>query len=285
MKRMRWLLTVAFPLILTLAQPSLAQSDVDPGSAAFMHGDYATAMQEWWKKAKAGDAEAINNIGVLYNKGLGVDRDPTKAAEWYQRAAEFGYPNAQFNLANLYYSGEGVEKNAKQAAYWYQQAAERGHLGAQYYLGLMYEDGEGVPQDQMMALKWIVKAADAGNAAAQYEVGRMLVTGDGLQPDAKKGADYALKSAQAGNSKAALLMAQIYESGNGADKNDIEAYVWARIALDRLKPGQDSKKASALVDDLEGRMEPGAIKAAERVIAIRNPKPEDATQGNAAPPQ
>jgi len=148
MKRSYWFPALCLTLLTMLAAPGWAQSAIDPGSAAFMHGDYATAMQEWWKKAQAGDAEAINNIGVLYNKGLGVEKSPAKAAEWYQRSAEFGYPNAQFNLANLYYSGDGVEKNTKQAAYWYQQAAERGHLGAQYYLGLMYEDGEGVPQDR-----------------------------------------------------------------------------------------------------------------------------------------
>jgi TPR repeat protein len=119
-----------------------------------------------------------------------------------------------------------------------------------------------------------VKAADGGNAAAQYEVGRMLVGGDGLQADPVKGAEYTLKAAHARNAKAALLMAQLYAAGNGAEQNDLEAYVWARIATERLKPGQDSKKAYDLVDQLEGRLDDGAVKAAERVIQIRNPKPE-----------
>jgi hypothetical protein len=109
----------------------------------------------------------------------------------------------------------------------------------------------------------------------------MLVAGNGLQPDPVKGADYTLKAAHAGNAKASLLMAQLYEAGNGAEKNDLEAYVWARIATGRLKPGQDMKKAEALVDELEHRLEPGAIKAAEKVILIREPKPE--TPGETAP--
>jgi len=78
-----------------------------------------------------------------------------------------------------------------------------------------------------------------------------------------------------------LLMAQLYAAGKGAEQNDLEAYVWARIATDRLKPGQDSKKAYALIDELESRLEEGAIKAAERVIQIRNPKPEG--EAEAAP--
>ena len=78
-------------------------------------------------------------------------------------------------------------------------------------------------------------------------------------------------------------MSQLYAAGKGAEQNDIEAYVWARIAADRLKPGQDSRKAHALIDELEARLEEGAIKAAERVIQIRNPKPD--TEGEAPPPQ
>ena len=130
-----------------LAPMAQAQtSPVDPGSAAFMSGNYALALQEWSTKAQTGDAEAMNNIGILYNKGLGVEQDEAMAASWYRRAAEIGFANAQFNLANLYYSGNGVERDLKQSAGWYHEAAKRGHLGAQYFLGLMYEDGEGVPR-------------------------------------------------------------------------------------------------------------------------------------------
>jgi len=281
--RQSLLLPGILAILIAQASFALAQgtSPVDPGSAAFMHGDYALAFQEWSKKAEAGDAEAMNNIGVLYNKGLGVDADAKTAAGWYRRAAELGFVNAQFNLANLLYTGNGVARDLKQSAAWYHEAAVRGHLGAQYFLGLMYADGEGVAADKIEALKWIVKSADGGNAVAQYEVGHMLIAGDGLQPDPAKGADYALKAAHAGNAKAALLMAEVYDEGNGAAQNDLEAYVWARIAADRLQPGQDSKKAAALIEELAGRLEEGAIKAAERVIQIRNPKPEN--DGQASP--
>jgi TPR repeat protein len=254
------------------ALPAVAQdtSAIDPGSTAFMHGEYDLAMQEWSKKAAAGDAEAMNNIGILYNKGLGVAEDAAGAAGWYRKSAELGFANGQFNLANLLYNGNGVDRDLTQSAAWYHEAAQRGHLGAQYFLGLMYAEGEGVAEDKIEALKWIVKSADGGNAAAQYEVGRMLVAGDGLQADPAKGAEYALKAAHAGNAQAALLMAQLYAEGNGVEENGLEAYVWARIAADRLKSGHDSNKAAALVDDMQAKLDAGAIEAAEKVISLRN---------------
>ncbi|WP_374383628.1 tetratricopeptide repeat protein [Dongia sp.] len=283
LRSIRCLLLLVGLTLPQIAQAQSTMSPVDPGSAAFMHGDYALALQEWAKKAEAGDAEAINNIGILYNKGFGVEKDAKKAAVFYRKAAEMGFANAQFNLANLYYAGNGVERSLGEAAQLYRAAADRGHQAAQYYLGLMYIDGEGVPQDKAQGLAWIRRAADADNVAAQFTAGQLMVEDDNAPADIQKGAEYVLASAQAGHPKAALLMAQLYNAGKGAEKNDLEAYIWARIAADRLQPGQDSRKAQNLIDDLEGRLDDGAIKAAERVIAIRNPKPE-AAEGE-TPPQ
>jgi TPR repeat protein len=106
----------------------------DPGAVAFWNGEYALALSEWTRKAELGDAEAMNNIGVLYNKGLGVSRDYREAASWYERAAVLGFAIAQYNLANLYFDGSGVRRDHTQAAAWYLKAAMRGHLGAQYFI-------------------------------------------------------------------------------------------------------------------------------------------------------
>ena len=37
-----------------------------------------------------GNAEAMNRLGVLYNNGIGVERDHLAAMELYQKAAEKG---------------------------------------------------------------------------------------------------------------------------------------------------------------------------------------------------
>ena len=42
---------------------------------------------EWYEKAaELGDLNATNDIAVLYEKGLGVEKDPTKAQEWRDKA-------------------------------------------------------------------------------------------------------------------------------------------------------------------------------------------------------
>ena len=51
--------------------------------------------------AEAGDAEAQNNLGLMYFNGRGVAQDEAEAVAWYRRAAEQGFANAQYNLGAL----------------------------------------------------------------------------------------------------------------------------------------------------------------------------------------
>jgi len=49
----------------------------------------------------------------MYELGLGVAVDFTKAFYWYQKVAVQGYARAQTNLGALYETGQGVEQSYK----------------------------------------------------------------------------------------------------------------------------------------------------------------------------
>ena len=70
---------------------------------------------------------AINNIGRLYQNGLGVPVDEALAAQWFRAAAEGGNPVAQYNLGSLYVRGRGVPQSNRDAHYWW-SVALRGDL-------------------------------------------------------------------------------------------------------------------------------------------------------------
>jgi TPR repeat protein len=55
---------------------------------------------EWYQKAAAqGDVTAQYNLGILYEKGIGVQKDNTQAAELFKKAARHGAAGPQFSLA------------------------------------------------------------------------------------------------------------------------------------------------------------------------------------------
>ena len=67
--------------------------------------DYAQARQWYQKAAEAGNADAMVNLGFLYEKGWGVTQDYAQARWLLQQAAEAGIGDAMVNLGRLYETG------------------------------------------------------------------------------------------------------------------------------------------------------------------------------------
>lgn len=80
------------------------------------------ALEKWLPEAEKGNAEAQNNVGEIYEKGLGRSPDYTQAAAWYRKAADQGFPRAQTNLGFLYEKGLGVPQDTQEASRRYRQA-------------------------------------------------------------------------------------------------------------------------------------------------------------------
>jgi len=97
--------------------------DFQDGMAAAQKGHYREAFTVWWPLARYGDPDAQHNLGVLYDFGLGVDRDARSAVIWYKRAAIQGHPEAQNNLGMMYFYGQGVNKDLGLARIWLNKAA------------------------------------------------------------------------------------------------------------------------------------------------------------------
>lgn len=66
-----------------------------------------------------------------------VQQDYSEAAKWFRLAAEQGVTEAQHNLGVMYEKGQGVQLNLSEAEKWYRKAAEQGHAPAQAALGQM----------------------------------------------------------------------------------------------------------------------------------------------------
>ncbi len=132
------------------ATPLLA--DFEAAAAAYAAGDFATALKEVRPLAEQGDPRSQYAMGVLYENGSGVAKDPQQAAAWYLKAAEQGNSDAQYNLGAMNEHGVGIPVNYVEAARWYRPAAEVGDYDALSNLGVLYQNGQGVKQDKVLAM-------------------------------------------------------------------------------------------------------------------------------------
>ena len=46
----------------------------------------------------------------MYDNGYYVNKDRSKALEFYKLSSDQGYAKAQYNLANAYLSGNGIKR-------------------------------------------------------------------------------------------------------------------------------------------------------------------------------
>ena len=72
------------------------------------------------QQAQKGDAEALNNLGVMYANGQGVPQDYTQAHKWYNLAAAQGEVNGAKNrdLVAKLMTPQQIERAQELARNW-----------------------------------------------------------------------------------------------------------------------------------------------------------------------
>ncbi len=224
-------LALAVAVFLTLVGP--ASADFKAGLEAFDKGDYAAALREWMPEAQQGDAAAQNNLGLIYDKGLGVSQSDTEAVKRYRSAADQNHVKAQFNLGVMYEKGRGVSQSDVEAVQWYRKAADQGHASAQFALGLMYDRGQGVPRDYAEAVKRYRSAADQNHVKAQFNLGVMYEKGRGVPRSNVEAINWYRKAADQGDANAQNILGDMYARGRGVPRDYTEAVKWLRKAADQ----------------------------------------------------
>ena len=97
-------------------------------------------------------------------------KDENLAAETYLAAAST-HEMAQLQLGISYQYGIGVRRNPEEAVLWYGRAAEAGNVDSMLNLAYCYADGIGVREDMSMYERWLERAVNAGSAKAASLLG------------------------------------------------------------------------------------------------------------------
>jgi len=79
-----------------------------------------------------------------------------------KKAAEKGSAKECWRLGLCYDEGQGVAKNPEEAFKCFEKAANKGHLSSQVRTGLSYIGGKGVEQDDQKGYAWLFVAAANG---------------------------------------------------------------------------------------------------------------------------
>lgn len=180
--------------------------------------------------AETDDIQAQMVLGGMYEIGLGVARNDTRCAYWWQRASDNGHVNATKALGSMYFSGRGVPQDYVKAMALYLKAANQGHPHAMKYVALGYKRGLGLPQDDAKADEWIRRAAEISGPDSEVVFLESFQARE-TEPrtDAELFAEF-LKQAEKGNTRAFFYVGAAYLSGVGTPQDYTEAIKWMRQA-------------------------------------------------------
>lgn len=227
-------------------------------------------IQEAWRTASQGDAEAQALVGYAYYSGDGAPTDTATAVAWLQKSVAQGNANAEHllgivrvfetsykdtnkglallrkaadadpdyasMLAMLYLDGEymGVERNAELCAVYARRGAEAGDADAVGVLAFLTYFGIGVEQNEEKALELARQAEKEGNSLAQVVLGWIYYSGDIVPVSVSRALSYATDAAESDEAHGMGLLACMYYLGEDKLPPDREkAEGWAVRAAER----------------------------------------------------
>jgi TPR repeat protein len=155
-------------------------ADMAKGRAALEAGNYQMARREFKEAVSRGNYEGQYWIGLLYQYGYGVARDPQRAFKMTKDAAEHGVLLAERRLGEMYRDGYGVIQDYAKARKWLDEAATDGDVLAQRELGELYARATDIPADPARAYAWFDIAARSGDQSA---IDRRAKLAKSMKPD------------------------------------------------------------------------------------------------------
>ena len=215
--------------------------------AEFKMGRYALARDVWETLAGIGNGDALFNLGILAEDGLGEPRNMPKAEGLYTSAAQAGNFKAQYRLGMLYSAGGLLPQNIEKARLFLTLAARDGDKDALAVLQALAESARArLPFDEAEWLGAKGQHADAaalyrelaeqGDRRAQTRLAWMLEAGRGVPRDLQEAAQRFEAAAQAGEAEAQYALAVMMRTGKGRDKDLVASSVWLQRAADQHYP-------------------------------------------------
>lgn len=254
------------------AMAKLAQAYLDGNDEVAQ--DPAKAAYWFSKEAELEDSEGAFNLGLLYAKGFGVERDFEKAAEWMEKAVAWGDPDGKSPAALYRDMAENQQKaeagdaaamaalaegymalggsldqagsgdDYKLCLQWAQKAVDAGRAAGYWPLALAYEHGRGVLKDDAKAVEFYRKGAEGGHAPCQHSYGCRLMTGEGVGKDKRQAFELFTKSAEQGYGLAMRDLGRCYQFAEGCMGNMKTAVEWYEKALQVIDDPDLARKAA-----------------------------------------
>lgn len=125
---------------------------------------------DWYRKAaENGEAGAQMKLASLLLQGQNATSNYGEVHRLCEKAANLHFSPGAYCMGQLYEQGLGVERDISKAAKWFGEAANMGLAAGALRVGEMYWNGEGFKQDKISAYEFIYIASTSDLPEAKRE--------------------------------------------------------------------------------------------------------------------
>ena len=223
--------------------------------AEFKMANYAFAREVWETLAEVGNGDALFNLAILAEDGLGERRNMAKAEKLYTSAAQTGNFKAQYRLGMLYNAGQQLPRDVEKARVYLTLAAQGGDKDALATLATLGQPSSSLTPYQQAewfsasgqhteAAALYTQLAAAGDARAQTRLAWMFEAGRGVPRSLPEAAWRFELAARAGEPEAQYALAVMHRTGQGRERDLAQSLTWLRLAAAQAYPAAVAALAS-----------------------------------------
>jgi TPR repeat protein len=149
-----------------------------------------TAMRYWERANQQGGCQSWIDLSAVYDKGIDVDTDSERAADYVERAVRCDPTNSFYTwkLAMRFFDSKGRAHDCERAEKFLRQSLVHGYADAAVNLGYIYDKGcPPIVENDPRAFHIYLLGAKLGVALSQNNVGAMIKHGRGVPADLARG--------------------------------------------------------------------------------------------------
>lgn len=197
------------------------------GYIKLIQKEYLEGHQYLTVAAEQGHIDALFNLGQIYQQGLGVNPDISRAYQYFLNAARGNHFKACTKVGDILFSGDkesGIEIDYKSAFEFYTKAARKGNdPDAQNALGIIYEMGIYKSINYQKSIYWYKAAIESSgrlHSQALFNLGGMYLEGKGCEPDKNMAIKLFTEAAELGHQHSIDALSQILPNQWQTSKTD-----------------------------------------------------------------
>lgn len=225
--------------------------------------DSSTAFSYYLRASQAGNLAGKLRVGEMTVLGQGTDRNVAAGLAQMNALADDGDADAMNMLGALYQRGIGglLPANAATAFGYFSKAADAGSVIGTVHAGEMMVRGQGTAKDVAGGLTLVKAAADAGNSDALMSLGALMGDGSTGRVDATEAVLAYEKAAALGRPDALVRIGDIYRLGGTIPTDPVKAFDYYRRAAlagdetGRLRQGELTARGEGTRQDIVAGLE------------------------------